>query len=358
MRRAAIFLALATLVVGSSVGVVRATGTGPFKFSVVPSEFDPFDTRLVHSDWENGTGCPSNAWTTPDGVTFDTHTDLACTSGDPKDKHHFGLLLVKTGPTGNFASATASLVGVKGITLTELGYDIRKNFLGTEGSHCGAGAPRFNVTTFDNVTHFVGCASPPGVPVATSDGWTRLRWLAAELLAAFPPIMPTDVVKSISIVFDEGQDLGPTSSFGAAILDNIDVNGVLVGRGPERQHEKDRDECKGEDKDHRHFSSHSSASRPESSGMSFADPNTGATVQMINGARSVSYAGACVTTVGDALFNDEPGHTVTFTACDLSALSTPLAPKIGTYSITVADASGVVYQQANALTSGKVTIHR
>ena len=46
-----------------------------------------------------------------------------CTSGDPKDKRHAGLLLAKTGPTGNFASAGATLQGVKGIMLTELGYD-------------------------------------------------------------------------------------------------------------------------------------------------------------------------------------------------------------------------------------------
>jgi hypothetical protein len=39
------------------------------------------------------------------------------------------------------------------------------------------------------------------------------------------------VVKRIVIVFDEGTDTGP-DFFGAAILDNIDVNGQLVGRGP------------------------------------------------------------------------------------------------------------------------------
>ncbi len=37
-------------------------------------------------------------------------------------------------------------------------------------------------------------------------------------------------VKSLSIVFDEGQDTGP-DNFGLAVLDNIDVNGTLVGQG-------------------------------------------------------------------------------------------------------------------------------
>jgi hypothetical protein len=37
-------------------------------------------------------------------------------------------------------------------------------------------------------------------------------------------------VESISIVFDEGQDTGP-DQFGLAVLDNVDVNGRLVGTG-------------------------------------------------------------------------------------------------------------------------------
>ena len=40
----------------------------------------------------------------------------------------------------------------------------------------------------------------------------------------------TGPVKSITIVFDEGTDTGP-DNFGLAVIDNIDVNGVLIGRG-------------------------------------------------------------------------------------------------------------------------------
>ncbi|HWE24016.1 MAG TPA: hypothetical protein VG496_08760, partial [Myxococcales bacterium] len=38
-------------------------------------------------------------------------------------------------------------------------------------------------------------------------------------------------IRSLTILFDEGYDTGP-DNFGMAVLDNIDVNGVLVGRGP------------------------------------------------------------------------------------------------------------------------------
>jgi len=54
-------------------------------------------------------------------------------------------------------------------------------------------------------------------------------------------------------VFDEGQDTGP-DNFGLAVLDNIDVNGMLVGSHEDRSdHDKDKDKHKnhhrGEDSD-------------------------------------------------------------------------------------------------------------
>jgi hypothetical protein len=205
--------------------------------TVVPFEFDPYRTNLVRATWLTGTGCPTSA----DIVTLDvngnpqasTFADTGCPSTDPKDHKFEGLLLSKIGPTENFAAAGAKLEGVKGMTITELGYDIRT------GSHCGAGAPRFNVVTVGPtgpVNHFVGCSSPPAVHGGVSTGWKRLRWGAAELAMAFPPLLPTDVVDSITIIFDEGTDTaggpdGPDSS-GLAILDNIDINRQLVGRGP------------------------------------------------------------------------------------------------------------------------------
>jgi hypothetical protein len=206
--------------------------------NVVPFEFDPFGTNLVRASWMTGIGCPTNATTTSDGSTFISFSDPACLTGDPKDKQNQGLLLVKTGPTSNFAAAGARLLGpgAKGIVLTELGYDLRKPIAPTDprGSHCGAGAPRFNVVTSDGVNHFVGCNSPPAMfTPTTSTGWIRLRWGAAQLAAAFPPILPGSIASSITIIFDEGQDAnGGPDEFGLAVLDNVDVNGTLAGRGP------------------------------------------------------------------------------------------------------------------------------
>ena len=216
------------------------------KIRVIPFAFDPADTGLVAAKWLSGIGCPTAARVSTTGghKPDTTYTDPACATGDDHDKDVEGLLLAKTGPTPNVAAGGATISGVERITLTEIGYDIRKPvaFADPRGSHCGAGAPRFNVVTMDNVTHFIGCASPPPLQEQVGNGWLRLRWDPAT---AFPPIAPNAQVKSISIIFDEGQDTGP-DNFGLAVLDNIDINGTLVGKG-ENGKGKDNDNGKDDD---------------------------------------------------------------------------------------------------------------
>jgi hypothetical protein len=231
-------LAILTLTAGAAYAAAR--------FTVTASEYDPAHTFLVQAQWLDGIGCPTNAGVSADGSTITSHyTDTACVTGDSSDSHNQGLLLAKTGPTANWASAGANIAGVKGVTLTELGYDIRKygpdTRAGARGSHCGAGAPRFNVTASDGVTYdFIGCnsAATPATSEVDGQGWIRLRWGSGTILAfaANGPAAGTIVnisgikVSSIQIVFDEGQDINP-DFFGLAVLDNIDVNGTLVGRG-------------------------------------------------------------------------------------------------------------------------------
>jgi hypothetical protein len=230
----------------AAVGLLPAAAQAASDFTVVPFEFDPSRSSLVASGWRNGIGCPTAATVSVDDPAttdvFDPRPvpfeDPGCPTGDAQDaKSHQGLLLVKTGPTANNASAGADLKGVKGTVLTELGYDIRKPgplAADPRGSHCGAGAPRFNVI-IEGATFFIGCNSPPGVVTAFSEGWIRLRWGGTVPLLAFGPLGLTNItgqaVDAIQIVFDEGQDTGP-DNFGLAVLDNIDVNGTLVGHGP------------------------------------------------------------------------------------------------------------------------------
>jgi hypothetical protein len=205
-------------------------------------EFDPQKTFLVQGEWLSGIGCPTAAKTAAcdptdpncnKTVAGPAYTDPACPTGDSKDKKNAGLLLAKTGPTTNVAAAVAEVKHVKGITLTELGYDIRKagpTVADDRGSHCGAGAPRFNVETTTGF-FFVGCNSPAPTTETAGTGFIRLRWTApVQGFNAATGVQEaiTGTVKSISIVFDEGTDTGP-DDFGLAVLDNIDVNGVLIG---------------------------------------------------------------------------------------------------------------------------------
>ncbi len=229
---------------GVALAAVVATvagAAGNFN-NVEPHEFDPAHSFLVQAAWLGGIGCPTSAAYAVYPATNANATYTACPTGDTKDKHNEGLLLAKTGPTPNNASATADLKGVKDTDLTELGYDIRKPTSVTDprGSHCGAGAPRFNIELQNGDSYFLGCNSPTATatPEGANNEWLRLRWGGASPLLAFnSSFVLTDItgkkVKSISIVFDEGQDpaAGP-DNFGLAVLDNIDVNGTLVGDGP------------------------------------------------------------------------------------------------------------------------------
>jgi hypothetical protein len=264
-------------------------------------------------------------------------------------------VLAKTGPTSTNASAGATLIGVKNITLTELGYDIRKPdaFTDIRGSHCGAGAPRFSIVTTDNVRHVIGCNSTAQPPIQTTVGnWIRLRWSPSQALPT--PIGPTARVKSIQIIFDEGQDT-PPDNFGLAVLDNIDINGTLVGRGPARKDEEDQDSCWGGDANH-DFKCRSSSSRPETSEVSYRDWLANVKLQSLDGANAITYAGACVTIVTDAMYNDDPGYVMNFTACDLSG---GILPQIGTWAVLVTNAlGGTVYQNTGTMTAGFVDIHQ
>src|SRR5947209_13680020 len=149
---------------GVALAAVVATvagAAGNFN-NVEPHEFDPAHSFLVQAAWLGGIGCPTNAAYANYPATNANATYTACPTGDTKDKHNEGLLLAKTGPTNNNASATATLQDVKGTKLTELGYDIRKpgsDVNDPRGSHCGAGAPRFDIVAQNGDVYFLGCNS-------------------------------------------------------------------------------------------------------------------------------------------------------------------------------------------------------
>jgi hypothetical protein len=170
-------------------------------------------SNIVTADWLRGMGLPD------DGTTLNP---------DSRDAHS-GLLLSKNGPTANCSSAGAMITGVEGMSATEFGFDYRF------GSHCGAGSPRFNLTTTDDVLHFVGgCANGTKTPSPQDPTeWARIRFTLATQFA--PPLKPGAKIKSLSILVDEGTDstsVEDVFGIGLSVVDNIDVNGTLITQGP------------------------------------------------------------------------------------------------------------------------------
>jgi hypothetical protein len=233
-----VVVAMAATTGGLTLSSAVAGPPPPAFNAVQPQVYDPGDTDSAQAMWINGMGCPNAVATHNTNNTNGSFTDPACTNGfDPMDEENAGLLLSKQGPSSTNSEGAANLGGIaKGSTLNELGYDIRTiNYPNSFSSHCGAGAPRFNVTTTAG-TFFVGCRSPMA-DTFTSDspgsgGWTRLRWGngTAGSVKDGNGTAINGTIKSISIAFDEGTDIGP-DYFGAAVLDNIDFNGAVVGRG-------------------------------------------------------------------------------------------------------------------------------
>ena len=118
-------------------------------------EFDPTKTNHVAAAWVKGLG-----------------------ETDASGPNNFAVLLSKSTETAANASSGVVITGAVGIVLNStesvLGFDIR------DGSHCGAGAPRFNVVTMDGVLHFLGCQAATTVEAgdgepAIEPGWTRKK---------------------------------------------------------------------------------------------------------------------------------------------------------------------------------------
>ena len=235
-----------------AIGAPLAFADSAKSFSVKPETFDPSHSNMVTAAWLGGLGCVTKghvqAFVPPAFTTTQIlpYADATCPTGDSEDSDNQGLLLAKTGPTNNNAAAGARIDGLGNFAITELGWDVRN------GTHCGAGAPRFNIHVKSepaSTIHFVGCSAMP--VVSTGLYGTRRRVTAAQLAGAgfaFAPIPMGSVIDSIEIVYDEGQDT-PTATEagnGLVVLDNIDINGVLVGHGPGKG--KGDDNGEGDDK--------------------------------------------------------------------------------------------------------------
>jgi hypothetical protein len=239
-------LFLSTMVLGVSLSALahkdddddkRRLKADPFVFVGKAGDCGPAaGSNIVTSAWLAGMGLPDGS--------------------GPRDAR-LGLLLSKNGATSDCSAAGAEIKGVKGTVVTPdfaLGFDYRN------GGHCGAGAPRFNVTYTipgggEDFSFVGGCSNDATPAPAPQDPleWSRVRFQTSSPAESSPPIPAGSRIQSITIIFDEGTDIatGPRPSgdagnpagIGLTVLDNIFINGRVIssGRGIEPK-PKERDD--------------------------------------------------------------------------------------------------------------------
>jgi hypothetical protein len=165
-----------------------------------PFSYDPASSNTVAATWMDNTGVTSSA----------------ATNSDTRNQ---GLLLSKTSAASNQAQAGVVVRDVEGMSITALGYDIRN------GGQCTATSPRFAIVTTDEVVHKTGCATGTSQP-APAAGWRRLRFDPANPAQMNPPITTGSKVKSVYLLMDGGPETGAS----IVVLDNININGKMIGK--------------------------------------------------------------------------------------------------------------------------------
>lgn len=165
-------------------------------------------------------GSSSNA---PGGLAAVWVDHLGVPQGNGGNSRYSGLVLSIDGTVPADSQVGALIQNAGGLSLTELGFDLRV------GSQCTKTSPRFVVMTTDGVTHVYACAM--GTIAASSvPGWRRVRFDPTSAQQTTQPITPGEQVKSIALVLDQGPGADPSTAGGLAVIDNIDVNGTIVAK--------------------------------------------------------------------------------------------------------------------------------
>lgn len=132
---------------------------------------------------------------------------------DSRGNGDHSLYFQKMTTTATFAAGVAIIEGVEGALVSELGLSWEHRADG----HCGAGAPRWNVGIDlpggGRQTVFLGCAAAAKSP-GSAPNWIR------DSYPGLGVSVPAGArIRSLAIVFDEGNDAGQ----GFVHLDNITV---------------------------------------------------------------------------------------------------------------------------------------
>jgi hypothetical protein len=212
MRKIVVLVMVGFLVLGLA-GFALA---GTKKVQAKPFIFDPEDSGLVAAAWVTHQGLPD--------AGKSAHALMLQMSPAPIEPPAEGTEPTPA-PAATLSKAGVVIKGVKGLTLTELGFDIKNDGVFIKG-------PRFEVHTDSGVFTFTMSASTSKTPINLD--WTRVRFSDADAVPSAPAPAPEPapaptavkvfgslVVQSVMIIFDEE---------GSTLLDNIDFNGALMGK--------------------------------------------------------------------------------------------------------------------------------
>jgi Viral BACON domain len=162
---------------------------------VRPFTFDPGALGTSSASWQNGAGALRSSY-------------------DPSNQ---GLVLTKRLSAPSTAIAGAIVKGAAGSRISTLGFDVRTD------SECSRQAPQFVVITADNVVHTAGCTNGSSQMLSVP-GWKRVTFNTGNRTQVTPAIQPGMTVKTVALVMDH------VVGNGFAVLDNINVNGLYIGK--------------------------------------------------------------------------------------------------------------------------------
>ena len=197
-------MAVGAALLGGAAASARGRGHGGAA-GITPQGVEKFTAKAGVYDPDK-TGCPVAKWQKKVGLP------------DQKGKKRQGLVLQKNCPVSTNAAAGAEIVGAQGITLTQLGFDVK--------GYCNSGSPRFNVYTKSDYSeyYFIGCSyGLPGIDMGSD--FTRLRFTEPDFVPVNPAMPPfkfgSTQVFYMEIVADEE---------GQSVIDNIAINSWVIDK--------------------------------------------------------------------------------------------------------------------------------
>jgi hypothetical protein len=179
MRKIVILAMVVFLVMG-----LAGLGLAATKVKAKPFISDPEDSGLAAAAWVTHQGLPD--------AGKSAHALMLQIS--EADEPVVGITPYQAG---------AAIMGVKGLELTELGFDIQNDGL-------AAVELKFEVVT-DGGSFTLPASAAAQTPIPDTE-WTSLRFDLAAVAG---------VVQTVRIIFEEE---------GSVLLDNIDINGILIGK--------------------------------------------------------------------------------------------------------------------------------